>query len=100
MKYTYVCKKNKAKKKLRNKTKKYTKISLNYKQKLLNKTQNTHNTKKKQKKQKGGKSNTKEKFEVHSIKNFDYDKYKISKGANIDWSSIGGPPPEPNCCIC
>jgi len=101
MKYTYVCKKNKPKKKLRNKTKKHTKYiksPQNHKPKIVNKIQNAKKT---QKKQKGGnKSNHKEKFEIHSLKNFDYDKYKISKGANIDWSSIGGPPPEPNCCIC
>lgn len=112
MKYTYIKNKNKnnkdnkdkennPKKKLKNRTKKHTKISIkqNNKSKLLHKTQ-----KKQSQRQIGGSdnkhSNNKEKFEVHSLKNFDYDKYKISKGANIDWSSIGGPPPEPNCCIC
>lgn len=95
MKYTYVCKKNKPKKKVKHKTKKYTKISLKHNQNLLNKRQKT------KKQQKGGnQSHTKEKFEVHSIKNFNYDKYKISKGANVDWSPVGGPPPEPDCCIC
>jgi hypothetical protein len=106
MKYTYIKNKNNKNnnkennpKKLRNRTQKHTKISINKnnKTKLLHKTQ-------KNKRQIGGSdnkhSNHKEKFEVHSLKNFDYDKYKISKGANIDWSSIGGPPPEPNCCIC
>ena len=28
------------------------------------------------------------------------DKYKLLKTSNVDWSTIGGPPPEPNCCIC
>ena len=109
MKYTYICKKNKQKKKLRNRTKKqsrhtkhtkkskHNKPSLNHKSKNINKTQ---------KKQKGGATysttdaTSKEKFEVHSLKNFDFDKYKISKGANIDWGIVGGPPPEPDCCIC
>ena len=124
MKYTYIKKNNKenkhnkhnkenkhnehkSKKKLRTRTKKHTKISIkkNNKSKLLHKTQKKQSQSQRQKqKQIGGSdnkhSNTKEKFEVHSLKNFDYDKYKLSKGANIDWSSIGGPPPEPNCCIC
>ena len=99
MKYTYKYKKHKlnsnrnrnnnGKKKLRNKTKKHTKS---------NKTQKIH-----KQQHKGGTRlniNTKEKFEVHSLKNFDYDKYKLANKADIDWSSIGGPPPEPNCCIC
>jgi len=90
----------KPKKKLKNKTKKHKKISINkkHKSKLFHKTQ------KKQKHQKGGNthctSTSKENFELHSLKDFDYDKYKVSKDANIDWGSIGGPPPEPDCCIC
>ena len=106
MKYTYKYKKHKlnsngnrnnnGKKKLRNKTKKHTKS---------NKTQKLHKLNNQQHKQqhRGGTRlniNTKEKFEVHSLKNFDYDKYKLANKADIDWSSIGGPPPEPNCCIC
>ncbi len=107
MKYTYIKKNNhknknndnnkhKSKQKLRKRTKKNTKISMNKnnKSKLLYKTQ------KKQKQIGGNQSHTKEKFEIHSIKNFDYDKYKIAKDVDIDWKSIGGPPPEPNCCIC
>ena len=111
MKYTYIKnknnkennKENNPKKKLRNRTKKNAKISIkkNNKTKLLHKTQKKQNQRKRQIGGSDNKhSNHKEKFEVHSLKNFDYDKYKISKGANIDWSSIGGPPPEPNCCIC
>jgi hypothetical protein len=120
MKYTYIKKNNnknnennhnnynkhnnkhKSKQKLRKRSQKHKKISINInknhksksKSKLLNKTQ------KKQRQIGGNKSHTKENFELHSIKDFDYDKYKIAKDADIDWKSIGGPPPEPNCCIC
>ena len=106
MKYTYIYKKNKQNKKLSNSIKKHNQTPKKYKHKNNKKTikhkTNSKNNKKKLKKrtQKGGSTCTKEKFEVHSIKNFDYDKYKLLKTSNVDWSTIGGPPPEPNCCIC
>ena len=109
MKYTYIYKKNKQNKNLSNSIKKHNKTpkkhkhkSKNNKKKSIKHKTNSKNNKKKLKKrtQKGGSTCTKEKFEVHSIKNFDYDKYKLLKTSNVDWSTIGGPPPEPNCCIC
>lgn len=53
-----------------------------------------------QNKQKGG-NIKKEKFEVHSLTDFDYERYKISNyiNANIDWGNCPGPPPQPDCCI-
>lgn len=109
MKYTYIYKKNKQNKNLSNSIKKHNhtpkkhnKTPKKYKHKSINHKTNSKNNKKKLKKmtQKGGSTCTKEKFEVHSIKNFDYDKYKLLETSNVDWSTIGGPPPEPNCCIC
>ena len=116
MKYNYVYKNNKKQKKdLKNNNtkklnnKKIKKENINNKSKVLTKIHkiNKKENQKQNQKQKGGNSNINnktnlEKFEVRTLKNFDFDKYKISNyvNANIDWSSVGGPPPEPNCCIC
>ena len=116
MKYNYVYKNNKKQKKdLKNnntkkiKNEKIKKENINNKSKVLTKIHkiNKKQNQKQNQKQKGGNSNINnktnlEKFEVRTLKNFDFDKYKISNyvNANIDWSSVGGPPPEPNCCIC
>ena len=53
---------------------------------------------------KGGSCNTNiktENFEVRSLNDFDYERYRISKylNANIDWRTMPGPPPQPDCCI-
>ena len=68
--------------------------------KLTVKNNNTKNHSN-HKSQKGGNSDIKEKFEIQSLNNFDFDKYRISKyvDANIEWGSMPGVPPEPNCCI-
>ena len=119
MKYNYVYKNNKKQKKdLKNnntkkiknekiKKEKIKKEKINNKSKVLTKIHKINKKENQKQKQKGGNSNINnktnlEKFEVRTLKNFDFDKYKISNyvNANIDWSSVGGPPPEPNCCIC
>ena len=53
------------------------------------------------KSQKGGNSLSKEKFEVQSIRNFDFDRLSLSKyiNAEIDWGIMPGPPPKPDCTI-
>jgi hypothetical protein len=53
------------------------------------------------KSQKGGNSFNKEKFEVQSLNNFDFEKISISKyiTADIDWGIMPGPPPKPDCTI-
>jgi hypothetical protein len=50
--------------------------------------------------QKGGSCN-KEKFEVQSLSNFDFDKISLSKhiNANINWGIMPGAPPKPDCTI-
>ena len=52
---------------------------------------------------KGGSCNNikKENFEVRSLNDFDYERYRVSKyiNAEIDWGVMGGPPPQPDCCI-
>ncbi len=53
---------------------------------------------------KGGNCNTNSKnenFEVRSLNDFDYERYRVSKyiNANIEWGSMPGPPPQPDCCI-
>ena len=52
----------------------------------------------------GGSCNTNSKnenFEVRSLNDFDYERYRVSKyiNAEIDWGVMGGPPPQPDCCI-
>ena len=56
-------------------------------------------TKKNNKLQTGGK--LKEPFELKPLSDFDYDKYKLSNYMNstIDWGSMPGEPPMPNCSI-
>jgi hypothetical protein len=84
---------------------KHIKKQKNYKlKKKTQKLNNNINNTTTQKKQDGGNSNcniTKEDFEVRSLKDFDYDKYKVSNyiNANIDWKTMPGPPPQPDCCI-
>jgi hypothetical protein len=91
--------------KLHRKNKKNQKCKQKYNHNLNNVNSNTKLTKKNTN-QKGGNnsniSNIKEKFEVRSLKDFDYSKYKISnyiKNADVDWGILGGPPPEPDCTI-
>jgi hypothetical protein len=68
-----------------------------------NKNKHKYNNKNKKltKSQRGGSSFGKEKFEVQSLTNFDFDKISISKdlNANIDWGIMPGPPPKPDCTI-
>ena len=63
-----------------------------------------HKYKLKKKTLKGGSCNTNSKnenFEVRSLNDFDYERYRVSKyvNANINWGLMGGPPPQPDCCI-
>jgi len=66
-----------------------------------------NNTKQKTKKKnnnhlrnyKGG--NRQENFEISSLQNIDYDKYRLAKYVNtqIDWKNMPGAPPMPTCSI-
>lgn len=92
--------------KLHRKNKKHHKCKQKYNHNLNNDNANANaKLTKKNTKQKGGNttniSNTKEKFEVHSLKDFDFDKYKLSNYINTDvnWGIMGGPPPQPDCTI-
>ena len=71
---------------------KHNKNNKNYK--------NNKNKKLTQKKQKGG-NEKKEKFEVQSLNNFDFDKVNLSKyiDSNVDWGNMPGIPPQPDCTI-
>ena len=88
-----------------NKNIKKQKYKLKNKTLKNNNTNTTNNTIQTKKYHKGGSYNTnnikKENFEVRSLNDFDYERYRISKyiNANIDWGSMPGPPPQPNCCI-
>ena len=92
---------------MNNYTKKFEKNNNKYKNKFKKLTkknyknyQNYKNYKTYQNGQKGGNS-SKEKFEVQSLSNFDFDKISLSKyvNANIDWGIMPGPPPKPDCTI-
>jgi hypothetical protein len=80
-----------------NKNNKKQKLKQKYKLKNITKKKDDNEVNKLY--QKGG--NKKEDFEVHSYKNIDYGKYKISNYINydIDWGIMGGPPPQPDCTI-
>ena len=52
--------------------------------------------------QDGGNNNIiKEKFEIRTLDDFDYDKYKLANyiNTNIEWGNMPGIPPTPSCSI-
>ena len=88
-------------KKQYNKNNKNNKYNKKQKTKILTKkiSIKSKNINYKQNKLNGG--NRKESFEVQSLKNFDFDKVRISKyiNGNIEWGNMPGEPPMPTCSI-
>ena len=70
-----------------------------YKLKNNKKTKKNNNYNNNLKNYKGG--NRQENFEIRSVQNIDYDKYRLGKYVNtqIDWQNMPGEPPMPDCCI-
>jgi hypothetical protein len=104
MKHNYIYKYNKKNKKNNKELKKRTK-------KIQSKTidsKTKKNNNKQKHKQKGGNGNgsgssnykVKEHLTPINPRSINLDRLKLATAVDVDWSPVGGPPPEPDCCIC
>lgn len=46
-----------------------------------------------------GGARSKEHFEIKSMDDIDYSQFQLNIPADINWGVMGGPPPNPDCCI-